>query len=294
MVGSLFSFFCCFFFVRVLAKWFQTRIHHSDYINIAQKIFHFPLFIMGHNLTASQMDLDLENIFQEPESFRPEPPKESFVDYERVDNKGIINLRLVGASPLWGHLLWNAGKYTANYLDQHPELYRDKNVLELGAAAALPSLICGLNGAAKVVSTDYPDPDLLYNIQYNVDHCASKKNIVVKGYIWGNDYEELQKEVNGEKFDLIILSDVVFNHTEHLKLLRTTKDLLAKDGRCFVVFSPHRPHLLDQDLKFFDIAEEQFQFKVDRHELVNWKPMFEEDEETVEIRSRIYSYFLTL
>ncbi len=40
-------------------------------------------------------------------------------------------------------------------------------MLELGAGAALPSLIAVKAGAKKVVITDYPDDDLLENIQHN-------------------------------------------------------------------------------------------------------------------------------
>lgn len=58
-----------------------------------------------------------------------------------------------------------------------------------------------------------------------------------------------------------------------------------------VVFSPHRPHLLNDDLQFFETAKE-YQFKPEKIDLVTWTPMFEEDEETVEIRSRVYSFFL--
>lgn len=235
-------------------------------------------------------------LFEEPEDFRPPPLEAHFVSYERKVSgldPSEISLRLVGKSPLWGHLLWNAGKYTADYLDSHAEeLIRGKNVLELGAASALPSLICGINGAKAVVSTDYPDVDLIDNIQYNIDHCPGIENTVVKGYIWGNEYDPLVESIpQGEKYDLIILADLVFNHTEHLKLLKTCKDNISKNGRCFVVFSPHRPKLLDKDLEFFDTAE-QMGFRVEKENLQVWKPMFEEDDETIEIRSRVYSYFL--
>ncbi|ODQ81837.1 hypothetical protein BABINDRAFT_160068 [Babjeviella inositovora NRRL Y-12698] len=235
-------------------------------------------------------------LFEEPNDFRPPPPAAHFVTYDRVlkdASPAQIPLRLVGTSPLWGHLLWNAGKYTANYIDEHVELSKGKKVLELGAAAALPSLVCGLNGAAKVVCTDYPDPDLIANIQYNVDHCEglTLEKVVVKGYIWGNDTAELTSEINDEKFDLIILSDLVFNHTEHLKLLQTCKDCLSPDGKLFVVFSPHRPWLLENDLEFFETAKD-YGFRSEKNDLVVWKPMFEEDDETAEIRARVYSFFL--
>lgn len=249
-------------------------------------------------------------LFNEPEDFRPPPPAAHFAEYERSNvtpesesQISKIKLRLVGSSPLWGHLLWNAGIYTAKHLDNNTQLVKNKTVLELGAAAGLPSLISSLIGARKVVCTDYPDPDLLQNIQYNVDHVlfegkpvseASNRPIVVEGYVWGNDYLPLQEHIGGSgaKFDLIILSDLVFNHTEHAKLLQTTKDLLSDAGKALVVFSPHRPWLLSDDLQFFESAKE-FGLKPELIEMVNWKPMFEEDEETLEIRSRVYAYYLT-
>lgn len=257
-------------------------------------------------------DIELEGafgVFEEPEDFLPPPPQAHYADYEREyvapesdSQQKKIQLRLVGKSPLWGHMLWNAGIYTAKFLDKHPELVKGKTILELGAASALPTVVCGLIGAERVVSTDYPDPELIQNIQYNVDHelyggqpllkDADERKVVVEGYIWGNEYLPLQLHVKNGKFDLIILSDCVFNHTEHRKLLRCIKDLLASDGKALVVFSPHRPRLLDVDLSFFETAKE---FGLESHflEKVNWHPMFDEDPETVEIRSRIYAYYLT-
>ncbi|KAG0659776.1 nicotinamide n-methyltransferase [Maudiozyma exigua] len=237
-------------------------------------------------------------LFEEPEDFRPPQPQEHFVTYTRdhispesESQQSEIKLRLVGKSPLWGHLLWNAGKYTAQHIDSHPEQIVGKTVLELGAASALPSIVASLVGAKRVITTDYPDADLLYNIRYN---CQGLKNVDVEGYIWGNSYDEILKLNKGEKFDFIILSDLVFNHTEHHKLLQTTKDLLKEYGKALVVFSPHRPKLLKDDLQFFDTAKDDYDFKVTKIEMVNWKPMFEEDDETIEIRSRIYAYYLEL
>lgn len=254
----------------------------------------------------SDTELDV-GLFEEPENFRPAPPESHFVEYERIagkSNPSSIKLKLVGTSPLWGHLLWNAGKFTANYLDEHAEeLVTGRRVLELGAAGALPSLVCAVNGASEVVSTDYPDPDLVSHIQYNFDHCEGipkETKVRVQGYIWGNDpralcYEDAEKapkEIKEEdKFDLVILSDLVFNHTEHLRLLQTCRDSMKPTATALVVFSPHRPHLLEKDLEFFETCE-QFQLKAEKIALVNWKPMFEEDEETAEIRSRVYCYKL--
>ncbi|CAI5755918.1 unnamed protein product [Candida verbasci] len=239
------------------------------------------------------------DLFEEPDGFRPPPPESHFAKYERkIDgaNPKEIELKLVGKSPLWGHMLWNAGIYTANYLDSHKDLIEGKNVLELGAAASLPSLICALNNANEVYSTDYPDPDLMSHITYNFEKLCEKTKISpykVKGYIWGNDvYESLELKDPNYKFDLIILSDLIFNHTEHHKLLNACQQSINKNGgKCLVVFSPHRAHLLHADLEFFETAK-QYGFKSEQIDMQNWSPMFEEDDETKEIRSRVYSYFL--
>ncbi|EMG48690.1 EFM7 Protein N-terminal and lysine N-methyltransferase EFM7 [Candida maltosa Xu316] len=244
------------------------------------------------------------NLFEEPEGFLPSRPSSHFASYKRkIPNAKPeeITMKLVGHNPLYGHLLWNAGIFTADYLDKHADtLVQNKRILELGAASALPSLVCSLNGASEVISTDYPDPDLLSHIEYSFNELSKKTELSkysVKGYIWGHDLGELvfgepKRELKEEeKFDLIILSDLVFNHSEHHKLLSSCRKGLKKDGRCLVVFSPHRPHLLDDDLRFFETAKE-YEFKTEKIDLVTWTPMFEEDEETVEIRARVYSFFL--
>ena len=45
---------------------------------------------------------------------------------------------------------WNASRAFASYLDAHPELYRDRSVLELGAGGGLPGLVTAKNGANAV------------------------------------------------------------------------------------------------------------------------------------------------
>jgi predicted nicotinamide N-methyase len=63
---------------------------------------------------------------------------------------------------------WQAGIIVSRFLESHPELIENKRVLELGAGAGLPSLVCSKIGASFVVVTDYPDPDLVDNLRYNI------------------------------------------------------------------------------------------------------------------------------
>jgi len=66
----------------------------------------------------------------------------------------------------------------------------------------------------QVVITDYPDIELIENIQYNVLNCGIEKNvqaqISVEGYLWGSDATPLLSHLETDsKFDIIILSDTV-------------------------------------------------------------------------------------
>ena len=248
--------------------------------------------------TASQTEeMDgYGDIFHEEEPPTPEPV---FQDFTRLDGTA-IKLRLVHHSPLWGHLLWSAGKVLANYLDSNPDLYKDKNVLELGAAAALPSIICALNGARTVVATDYPDSDLIENIEYNFDHCSEagldRSRAYVRGYIWGRDPDELLSLTRDERYDLLILSDLVFNHQAHPDLLRTCSRCLSErqGAQALVFFTHHRPHLAHKDMHFFDLALE-YGFEVDKivEDKAETNVMFDEDPGSRDVRATVHGYRLT-
>lgn len=49
---------------------------------------------------------------------------------------------------------WNAARAFAEYLDIHPQLYQNRNVIELGAGGGLPGIVAALNGAKKVRQQD--------------------------------------------------------------------------------------------------------------------------------------------
>lgn len=59
------------------------------------------------------------------------------------------NLKVIGGR-LTHTQRWNAARAFATYLDAHPELYRNRNVIELGAGGGLPGIVTALNGANTV------------------------------------------------------------------------------------------------------------------------------------------------
>lgn len=140
----------------------------------------------------------------------------------------------------------------------------------------------------KTVLTDYPDQILLDNLSLNVSQNIPPRfqsHVDVLGYIWGKPVDKLLSAASpeGDKYDLIILSDLIFNHSQvrsafsAYPLSITYADLLQHDALlrtcslairhpsptagdslpCVLVFySHHRPHLASRDLEFFAKARE--------------------------------------
>lgn len=231
--------------------------------------------------TSSNPDLLL---FQEPGDFYAPDPEPTHASHTLTTGaKEAISCRLVGHNPLWGHYLWNAGRVLANYLELHADsLVFGQNVLECGAGAGLPSLVCALRGAKKIVVTDYPDPDLVENLSHNITNLKLRTgNIVAEGYLWGRPAASLFVHLASpqERFDLLLLSDLLFNHSEHGKLVDTIELTMARNtkARALVFFTPHRPWLYDKDMAFFAVARERgLEVKKILEQRLE-KPMFEED-----------------
>ena len=93
-------------------------------------------------------------------------------------------------------------------------------------------------------------------------------------------------------FDLLILADLVFNHSEHEKLVHTMKMTLKKvpEAKALVFFTPHRPWLLERDMMFFKLAE-RAGFRVTKlSETLMQRPMYKEDPGDELLRRTVYSY----
>ena len=203
---------------------------------------------------------------------------------------------------LQGHYLWNGAQAISRYLQRHvADLVCNKTILELGAGAGLPSLVAAINGASQVVVTDYPDADLIENLQKNIDACSplnkdghTNSNIIAKGYLWGADTQPLLKQLPGPAvgFDMLILADLLFNHHCHDALVRTVLLTLSREegARALVFFTPYRPWLLEKDLAFFALCEQRGLVVEKLLEEVVEKVMFEEDPGDELTRRTVFGY----
>ena len=167
---------------------------------------------------------------------------------------------------LWGEYVYNAARVLADKMDSGEILVKDKRVLELGAGAGLPGLVAALNGASHSLITDYKDEDLIRVINLNVDSLApftQTCKTVGAGSTFGDNVEILTSIVGGHKFDVVLCADLIFNRSEHGKLLGSIRDCLVPvTGECFVSFSHHDPKKSNLDLNFFELAQSEYDFSI--------------------------------
>ena len=251
-------------------------------------------------------DFGTGGLMDDPDGYYPSTPPPTTQEYKMKSGK-VIKLRLVGHSATEAHHLWNGAKIITDYFEEDPARVRGKTVLELGAASGLPSLAAGILGAEKVVMTDYPDPDLVMNMQMNIDMCDEmeeprgriERTIVATGFVWGADPKPLlarlpppsqSEDASAAGFDLLILADLLFRHSEHGALVRTIKETLRRGGIAYVFFTSYRPWKQDLDMRFFDVARGAG-LAVDRvveHKLD--KPMFDGDPGDLEVQKTVRGY----
>ncbi|CAK7233838.1 Protein N-terminal and lysine N-methyltransferase efm7 [Sporothrix curviconia] len=249
----------------------------------------------------SNVDSDSDNfddLFADPPDYYPPSPPPT-TEKHALGRSGVqLTLHLVGHSVLEAHRLWNGSRVMADYFEEEQEeqghaLIRGKTVLELGAGAGLPGIVCGLVlGARKVVVTDYPDPDLVATMRKNIEEAeaglastagsaalqaayAGPGTVVADGYVWGGDPVPLLKYLEGgeegkegekegeterasedSKYDVVLLADLLFRHAEHSKLAYSVAQTLkmTPESRSYVFFTSYRPWLRHKDLAFFGDA----------------------------------------
>ena len=145
----------------------------------------------------------------------------------------VLHFRLLSHRQRWAHRLWPAAQVLARWLDAHPDVVVGRSVLEIGAGAALPSVIAGLLGARALVVSDWPDERMLKNMETNLSanllpqqyRCAT-----VIGYDWNKPPQALLAALaslqGGNGFDLILLSDLLYE-CEHEPILRAVAATLS-------------------------------------------------------------------
>lgn len=104
-----------------------------------------------------------------------------------------------------GATVWPASMVLLKYLEKHPDIVRNKTVVDLGAGTGVTSLAAAILGADRVVCTD----GIASVVKLAKDNVQSaqlvninKKRIEVTEYWWGSG------KLN-EHFDIVLVSDCV-------------------------------------------------------------------------------------
>lgn len=122
-----------------------------------------------------------------------------------------------------------------------------KQVLELGAGTGLAGMMAALQGAQKLVISDYPAAEVLRNIQANVDRNLEPRKIQnpqavaeaeVKGHEWGVLDDRFSVENQGG-FEVLLVADCLWMPWQHGNLLRSISWFLGPAGKAWVVAGFH-------------------------------------------------------
>ena len=215
----------------------------------------------------------------------------------------VLHFSLLSHRRRWAQRLWPAGQILARALDESPSLVTGRSVLEIGAGAALPSVVAGLLGAAALVVSDYPDARMLDNMRANVRanlSAAQRTRTVVVGYDWKTSPHALLDELAAlqrvapvaaaaaappRRFDLILLADLLYE-CEHEPILAAVAACLAPAAsaadapapRALLTFQVHDRCQLARQMAFFDLAPD-FGLAARRLRMVTVGRQFDEDAE---------------
>ncbi|TEA20293.1 Protein N-terminal and lysine N-methyltransferase EFM7 [Colletotrichum sidae] len=238
-------------------------------------------------------DGDTGALFADPEDFYPPTPPPTFQTHTLASGR-VLTLHLVGYSPTEAHHLWNGSRVVSDYFESEPSRVSGKTVLELGAGAGLPSLTAGILGAERVVVTDFPDADIVQTMHKNVDEAQLEGKVAPVGYVWGADVRPLLAELpeGRDRFDVLVLADLLFRHSEHGKLVDTIWNAMrrARGSVAYVFFTSYRPWLRHKDLVFFDIARERGFEVTQVLERKMEKPLFDGDPGDVEVQKTVSGF----
>jgi len=143
------------------------------------------------------------------------------------------------ANTLLADHLFSPALFLAERIERGMLTVRGRSVIELGAGCALPSLLLSTlsEPPSLIVVTDYPDENIMGNLERNVErnHDVVTKGCSVRsyGYEWGTNASHLlnilckdEKAVLG--YDIVILSDLLHFSTSHDALISSVQMLLAK------------------------------------------------------------------
>ncbi|CAH0516680.1 unnamed protein product [Peronospora belbahrii] len=147
---------------------------------------------------------------------------------------------------LFACTVWNGAKCIASHFAKYSDLVQGRNIVEFGAASALPSLVALHFGAKLAVMTGKQ----IFN--------------VIRRYWAMEDTNGAGPESNDvlieTKFDIAVVAECLWLHHLHEDLLKSIDSCLTRNGKAFVSFAHHVPGHEQNDLSFFAKAKKLYGF----------------------------------
>lgn len=140
-------------------------------------------------------------------------------------------------APFWASA-WPGGQALARYLLDHPDVVRDKRVLDVASGSGLAAIAAALAGAAKVTANDI-DPKAVAAIRRN----AAANHVPVAelpGDILGSQVEGFDVILVGDGFYEAAVADAMLGFLRHQSIVH---------GADVLVGDPGRGHLPDGELR---------------------------------------------
>eukprot|EP00986_Skeletonema_menzelii_P004113 scaffold1366_cov155-Skeletonema_menzelii.AAC.21 len=230
------------------------------------------------------------------------------IDGKAEPNK-TISLQIRGyktdAEQVWqstGLTLWRASHYLCEYQVEHPELFSNKRVLELGAGLGLNGILawrlscCGAGGTddgtqeksdVERISDEYTsevcitdgDIDALVHLRDNVernrpltdsdDITTSTSKVSCHQLIWGDESSQkfLQHIAHNQKYNVLLASDIIYSPVIVEPLWETVQTLLEKKDGVFVMAFARRKVPVSIDLVLETAVEKGFRYELVKENL---------------------------
>ncbi|CAK4393092.1 unnamed protein product [Aphanomyces euteiches] len=146
-----------------------------------------------------------------------------------------------------GGKLWDSSLILTAYLAAHPDIVRHRRAIELGSGIGLVGMSCAYLGVKTVILTDIDDvaPLLAYNVRLN----DLQDQVAVQALWWGTSVEMLEPP-----FDVVLMSDVVYDPTGYEPLVQSLKDLSTPSTTILMGHRSRHP----QEKEFFNLLQAVF------------------------------------
>ncbi|KAJ3345509.1 Histidine protein methyltransferase 1 [Kappamyces sp. JEL0680] len=175
---------------------------------------------------------------------------------------------------------WECSLDLAEYLFRHPDLVRNKTVIELGCGSALPGITALKLGAKHVSFQDYNEdvlhyvtgPNVLVNTsheprQSEIDPATGEVEVAIGSHpdygnsaFYSGDWRTLDALVQPQ--DVVLTSETIYSADSIPRLLRLIKHLLGTTGLALVA-AKHTYFGCSGSLELFKIQAEAMGFRLE-------------------------------